>query len=309
MESNEIGLEKVEKMDIKKSIDGFKTQPSYGAYEPQAGYCPKHVPTGTEKHHVSHVLTFFSFMAYNAKRGTGVKAHLLDRAIHHLAALREFVEDPAVSELVTSLYESARLEHKKFPKDGERRSGLIRAWLSKQQGEILKLAGHYQKGSVFDGLLPIPVSIGIKKSAGTAIRDLPRPRSKNSMVGGTGPDNLRFLYRDQGLQERNFVMDERKIGQLFTGYFNNKMTLLLFLIQAKKVKPNPVLVGTVHSFLDDMFRHMFEGSMQKRYRRIFKWLKLFFEKLPDVSVYQRDRAKEFIRAIYDAFGLHLKSDI
>ena len=113
----------------------------------------------------------------------------------------------------------------------------------------------------------------------------------------------------QDLQERNFVMDERKISQLFTGYFNNKMTLLLFLIQAKKVKPNPVLVGTVHSFLDDMFRHMFEGSLQKRYRRIFKWLKLFFEKLPDVSVYQRDKAKDYVRAIYDAFGLHLKSDI
>jgi hypothetical protein len=113
----------------------------------------------------------------------------------------------------------------------------------------------------------------------------------------------------QDLQERNFVMDEHKISQLFTGYFNNKMTLLLFLIQAKKVKPNPVLVGTVHGFLDDMFRHMFEGSLQKRYKRIFKWLKLFFGKLPDVSVYQRDRAKEFVRAIYDAFGMHLKDDV
>ena len=54
---------------------------------------------------------------------------------------------------------------------------------------------------------------------------------------------------------------------------------------------------------------MLEGSLQKRYRRIFKWLKLFFAKLPDVSVYQRDTAKDFVRAIYDEFGLHLKSDI
>ncbi len=127
----------------------------------------------------------------------------------------------------------------------------------------------------------------------------PRPYGPQGPEGTAIPD----------LQERNFVMDERKISQLFTGYFNNKMTLLLFLIQAKRVKPSPVLVGTVHSFLDDMFRHMFEGSLQKRYRRIFKWLKLFFGKLPDVSVYQRDRAKEFIRAIYDAFGLHLKDDV
>lgn len=148
------------------------------------------------------------------------------------------------------------------------------------------------------------------QARGTAIRALPRPRSKNLTVGGTGPDNPEFSPRgDQGLQERNFVMDEHKISQLFTGYFNNKMTLLLFLIQAKKVKPNPVLVGTVHAFLDDIFRHMLEGSLQKRYRRIFKWLKLFFAKLPDVSVYQRDKAKDFVRAIYDVFGMHLKSDI
>ena len=111
------------------------------------------------------------------------------------------------------------------------------------------------------------------------------------------------------LRERSFVMDEHKISQLFVSYFNNKMTLLLFLIQAKNIKPNPVLAGTVNNFLDDIFRHMFEERLQKRYRLLFKWLKRFFEKLPDVSVYQRDKARDFIRAIYDAFGLHLKSDI
>ncbi len=105
------------------------------------------------------------------------------------------------------------------------------------------------------------------------------------------------------------MMDEREVSQLFSRYFNNKMTLLLFLVQAKHVKPNPVLVETVHHFLEDLFRHMFEGRLQKRYRLVFKWLKRFFEKLPDVSVYQRDKARDFIRAIYDAFGLHLKDDI
>lgn len=159
-------------------------------------------------------------------------------------------------------------------------------------------------------MLKNPVVVDNQLQArGTAIRDLSRPPLEENKVGGTGPINPVISNGELGLQELNFVMDEHKISQLFTGYFNNKMTLLLFLIQAKKVKPNPVLVGTVHAFLDDIFRHMFEGSLQKRYRRIFKWLKLFFEKLPDVSVYQRDKAKDFVRAIYDAFGLHLKSDI
>jgi len=112
-----------------------------------------------------------------------------------------------------------------------------------------------------------------------------------------------------GPQERSFVMDEHKISQLFVSYFNNKMTLLLFLVQATNIKPNPLLVERVNSFLDDIARHMFEGSLQKRYRLLFKWLKRFFKKLPDVSVYQRDKARDFIRAIYDVFGLHLKSDV
>jgi len=128
----------------------------------------------------------------------------------------------------------------------------------------------------------VPRSYGPKGSKGTAIQDL---------------------------QERNFVMDEHKISQLFKSYFNNKMTLLLFLVQTKKVKPNPRLAETVRCFLNDLFHHMLEDRFQKRCRLVFKWLNLFFKKLPDVSVYQRDKAKDFIRAVYDAFGLHLKSDI
>ena len=110
-------------------------------------------------------------------------------------------------------------------------------------------------------------------------------------------------------QGRNFVVDDHQISRLFTGYFNNKMTLLLFLVQAKQLKPHSKLAATVRGFLDDLFHHMLEGPMQKRYRLTFKWLKLFFEKLPDVTVNQRDKAKEFIRAIYDAMGLHLKEDL
>ncbi len=147
-------------------------------------------------------------------------------------------------------------------------------------------------------------------SKGTAIRAPVLPPIKKSMVGRAGPDNRHFSSkRDQGLQERDYVMDERKISELFAGYFHNKMTLLLFLVQAKQLKPNPVLISTVHNFLSDLFRHMLDERLQKRYRLLFKWLMRFFERLPAVSVAQRDTAKEYIRAIYDALGLHLKEDL
>jgi hypothetical protein len=105
------------------------------------------------------------------------------------------------------------------------------------------------------------------------------------------------------------MMDEYRISQSFVGYFNNKMTLLFFLIDAKKVRPSLRLVETVHGFLDDLFNYMLENPLQRKYRRTFQWLKLFFSKLPDVSTVHRNQAKQFIRTIYDAFGIHLKSDI
>lgn len=109
-------------------------------------------------------------------------------------------------------------------------------------------------------------------------------------------------------QERHFVADEREIGRLFTRYFNNKMTLPLFLIQARNVKTNRRLVETVQDFLGDIYRHMLEERLQERYRLVFKWLHRFFEMLPDVSAYQRNKAKTFIRVIYGAFGLCLKDE-
>ncbi len=111
-----------------------------------------------------------------------------------------------------------------------------------------------------------------------------------------------------GLRARVSTRAEQPADPSFAAYFNNKMTLLLFLVQAQKVKPNPALVTTVQSFLDEMFCRLGERP-RHRYRRMFQWLARFFRKLPDVTVYQRDRAKDFIRAVYDAFGLYLKNEI
>jgi hypothetical protein len=80
-------------------------------------------------------------------------------------------------------------------------------------------------------------------------------------------------------------------------------------VQTKQWKPEQKVVWAIGAFLDDLFHHMLEDRLQKQYRLVFKWLKRFFEKLPNVSVGQRDKAKGFIRAIYDAFGINLKSNI
>ena len=111
------------------------------------------------------------------------------------------------------------------------------------------------------------------------------------------------------LRDRYFVEEEQMLGKLFVGYFNNKMAVLVFLIQAQRHNPDSKVISGMCFFLDDLFHHMLADSKQKRYRRVFLWLKRFLQKLPKVRVDQRERAVLFIQNLYDVFGLHLNSNL
>ena len=112
-----------------------------------------------------------------------------------------------------------------------------------------------------------------------------------------------------GLRERHLAFEEQLLGQLFKGYFNNKMTVLVFLIQAKQHKPEAGVVNGVCCFLDDLYHHMLADSKQKQYRRVFIWLKKFVQKLPSVKTSQRSTAVNFVKALYDVFGITPKTEI
>ena len=111
------------------------------------------------------------------------------------------------------------------------------------------------------------------------------------------------------LRERHLALEEQLLGQLFKGFFNNKMTVLIFLIQVKQHKPEARVLNGVCCFLDDLYRHMLADAKQKRYRRVFLWLKKFVQKLPNVKASQRNRALDFVRALYEVFGINPKSEI
>ena len=113
----------------------------------------------------------------------------------------------------------------------------------------------------------------------------------------------------RGLRERHLALEEQLLGQLFKGFFNNKMTVLVFLIQAKQHKPEAGVVNGVCCFLDDLYHHMLADSKQKRYRRVFFWLKRFVRKLPSVKTSQMNSAIEFVKDLYEVFGIHPKSEI
>lgn len=113
----------------------------------------------------------------------------------------------------------------------------------------------------------------------------------------------------RGLRERHLALEEQLLGQLFKGYFNNKMTVLVFLIQAKQHKPEAGVISGVCCFLDDLYHHMLADSKQRQYRRVFFWLKRFVRKLPNVKASQRNSAVEFVKDLYGVFGIHPKSEI
>ena len=113
----------------------------------------------------------------------------------------------------------------------------------------------------------------------------------------------------RGLRERHLALEEQLLGQLFKGFFNNKMTVLVFLIQAKQHKPEAGVINGVCCFLDDLYHHMLADSKQKRYRRIFFWLKRFVRKLPNVKTSQRNSAIDFVQDLYGVYGIHPQSKI
>jgi hypothetical protein len=115
----------------------------------------------------------------------------------------------------------------------------------------------------------------------------------------------------QGPQEtlRSESVSDHLISQLFRVYFNNKMTLLIFLIQSKTLTPNPYAVEGVIRFLDDLYHHMMTGRIQAQHHHALEGLKSFCQALPDVSQEQRDQAKAFVRSLYHAMGMNLKADI
>ena len=113
----------------------------------------------------------------------------------------------------------------------------------------------------------------------------------------------------RSLQDRYLVEEEQMRGRLFVGSFNNKMAALVFLIQVQGHKPEKSVILGMSYFLDDLYHHLTEGSKQRRYRRMFLWLKQFLGRLPNVRLDQRRSAVHFVQELYDVFGVDLNSSL
>lgn len=96
-----------------------------------------------------------------------------------------------------------------------------------------------------------------------------------------------------------------KLNELFLGYFNNRMTVLLMMIEHPGIARNLNSVARQRFFLEDLYHHFLPPHCEAKYYRAFEWLFLFLKRYPFVSPRRIYRALQMVGLVYEAFGLEL----
>ena len=99
---------------------------------------------------------------------------------------------------------------------------------------------------------------------------------------------------------------DQSARDIFKAYFNNKMTVILLLLQKRRVEPDSYSAMRAVIFFDDLYHHMLSREYQKDYRRVFQWLRLFFKRFPYVKPVQKSKAAEYLKIVYQLFGMELR---
>jgi hypothetical protein len=113
-------------------------------------------------------------------------------------------------------------------------------------------------------------------------------------------------------QEQPRTIGETEAYELFKGWFNNKMTVLIFLIRHPNPKFSRIKGENQIFFLQDLEHHFLRpGKSREAGRQAIRWLKAFCRAYPNgVTERRREKALQMIRRIYDSFGfpLNLKGE-
>ena len=99
---------------------------------------------------------------------------------------------------------------------------------------------------------------------------------------------------------------EKNLQALFWGYFNNKMILLLLMIERPDMQRSVRAVEKQKVFLHDLYHHFLPSAAPLKYHRAFRWLNLFLDRYPDVGAKAAARAVKMVSVIYEAFGFDLE---
>lgn len=95
------------------------------------------------------------------------------------------------------------------------------------------------------------------------------------------------------------------LEELFVAYFNNRMTVLLMMIEHPEIKRNPLSVEHARFFINDLYHHYLPPQCPTKYCHAFEWLLRFLDIYPDVTPRRIYEAIQMIALVYECFGLEL----
>lgn len=133
------------------------------------------------------------------------------------------------------------------------------------------------------------------------------PTTKTQQTGNKEQiTGLQFSYKPRLKPVQEAELNDQSARDIFKAYFNNKMTVILLLLQKRRVEPDSYGSLRAVLFFDDLYHHMLSSAHQRDYRNAFKWLRLFFKRFPYVKMLQRKKALAYMKIVYQLFGMELK---
>lgn len=110
-------------------------------------------------------------------------------------------------------------------------------------------------------------------------------------------------------KQRGGKLQGKYLEHLFWAYFNNKMTILLMMIEHPEIARSVLSAEKQKAFLHDLYHHFLGCGAPKKYHRAFQQLNAFLDRYPNVNYKEIYRAIKMVSLIYEAFGRKLDSRI
>ena len=101
------------------------------------------------------------------------------------------------------------------------------------------------------------------------------------------------------------VIARGKLPELFQAYFNNRMMILLMMIEHPEISRDVLSVERQRFFLHDLYHHFLPPHCELKYRRAFEWLFGFLDRFPRVTPQRIYQALQKVHLIYEVFGFEL----
>ena len=100
-----------------------------------------------------------------------------------------------------------------------------------------------------------------------------------------------------------------ELEELFLAYFNNRMTVLLMMIEHPEISRDVLSIQRQRFFLDDLYHHFLPSKCPTKYRRAFEWLFGFLKVFPNIPPRRIYAAIRMVSLVYEAFGLELSKRV